>query len=131
MAGKVDAQPWRSRSGFALSHVKDGNVELRAHDLQLLDRSRTVDVTRDEQRTPLLLFLEQTSELGAVGRFTGALQDQPASRSWAGWEAMWIFWLVASPCSAVSSSFTIFTIMLRRSQALEHIRADRAARWFS
>ena len=73
LAGKVYAS-LGNLDRIALSHVKNRDAELRTNYFQLIDRGRTVYVTRDEQGTSLLLFFEQTSEFGAVGRFTGALQ---------------------------------------------------------
>ena len=39
-----------------LPHLEDGNAELTADDLQLLDGGRTVNVAGDEKRTFALLF---------------------------------------------------------------------------
>ena len=42
--------------GIALPHLKDGDVELTADDLQLLDGGGTVNVAGREQRIFVLLF---------------------------------------------------------------------------
>ena len=59
--------------GIGLAHLKDGDIQLFAHHLQLFDGGGTVDVAGHQQR-PLALFLEQAGQLGAVGGLTGALQ---------------------------------------------------------
>ena len=56
-----------------LTEIKDRDLRLSADDLELVDRGRTVNVTGDEQRMMTVLF-ELLCELGAVRRFTGALQ---------------------------------------------------------
>ena len=58
---------------IGLSHLKDGNVQLLAHGLQLLDGSGTVDVAGDQQRA-FALLAHETGEFGAVGGFARALQ---------------------------------------------------------
>ena len=63
----------RNIDRVCLPHLKNGDIELRTDDLQLLDGSGTVNVTGDEQRFFVLLF-EQPRQLCAVGRFAGALQ---------------------------------------------------------
>ena len=56
-----------------LTHLKDGNPELFADNLQLPDGSRPVNVAGREQRIFVLLF-KQACELCAVGRLARALQ---------------------------------------------------------
>ena len=58
---------------IGLPHLKDGDVQLLAHGLQLLNGSGTVDVAGDQQRA-LALLAHKTGKLGAVGGFARALQ---------------------------------------------------------
>ncbi len=53
--------------------VEDGNADLLAQDLELLDRGRPLHVGSDEQGV-LAFLLQQARELGAGGRLAGALQ---------------------------------------------------------
>ena len=53
--------------------LKDRHANLTAHDLQLLDGGRAIDIAADEQRT-LAVLLEPGSQLSGHRRLTGALQ---------------------------------------------------------
>ena len=113
----------RDINGVRLSHLKDGNIELRAHDLQLLDGRRTVNVAGDEQRIFVLLF-EKARELCAVGRFARALKtDQHHDRGRLGGHVDLL--VVASHERRELFVHDLHDHLCRR-QALEHIRADRA-----
>ncbi len=57
----------------ALPHLKHRHAGLFTDDLQLLDRSRTIDVTGCQQRT-LAALLEIPGQLGTVGGLTGTLK---------------------------------------------------------
>ena len=57
----------------SLPHLKHRHAGLLADDLQLLDRSRTIDVTGCQQRT-LAALLEIPGQLGTVGGLTGTLK---------------------------------------------------------
>ena len=59
--------------GVLLTHLEYRDSQLRTHDLQLLDCSRTVNIAGNKQRALALLF-EKTCELCTVGGFTCALQ---------------------------------------------------------
>ena len=59
--------------GLFGTHRENGDVDLLADDLQLLDSGRTVDVTRDKQRAAALAAVVP-AQLGGVGGFTVALQ---------------------------------------------------------
>src|SRR5699024_11746348 len=63
------------------SHLKDGGVHLCADHLQLLNRSRTVDVTGDQQRAASLLA-EHFGKLCRVGGLTGTLQTAHHDDGW-------------------------------------------------
>ena len=113
----------RDIDGICLPHLKDGDIELRAHDLQLLDGRRTVNVAGDEQRIFVLLF-EKARELCAVGRFARALKtDQHHDRGRLGGH---VDFLVVASHERGELFVHDLHDHLRRSQALEHIRADRA-----
>ena len=60
--------------GIALPHLKDGDVELTADDLQLRDGGGTVHVAGHEQRAFAELAAHEPRELGGVRRLTSALQ---------------------------------------------------------
>ena len=60
--------------GIALPHLKDGDVELTADDLQLRDGGGTVHVAGHEQRALAELAAHEPRELGGVRRLTSALQ---------------------------------------------------------
>ena len=113
----------RDIDGVRLPHLKDGDIELAAHDLQLLDGRRTVNVAGDEQRIFVLLF-EKARELCAVGRFARALKtDQHHDRGRLGGH---VDLLVVASHERRELFVHDLHDHLRRSQALEHIRADRA-----
>ena len=57
----------------SLPHLEDGQIELLADGLELLDRGGTVDVAGDEQRA-LALLAHEPGELRAVGGLARALQ---------------------------------------------------------
>ena len=57
----------------ALRHGEDRQSQLLAHDLQLLDGCRSVDIGRHEQRL-LALLLQREAELARRRRLAGALQ---------------------------------------------------------
>ncbi len=57
----------------ALTRIEDGEIDLLAQRLELLDGGRTIDVGRDEQRAASLL-LETKRELPGVRRLSRALQ---------------------------------------------------------
>ena len=59
---------------IALPHLKDGQLQLGAHDLQLLNGGGAVDVAGRQKGTSAVLPAHQARQLGAVGGFAGALQ---------------------------------------------------------
>ena len=59
---------------ICLPHLKDGDAQLLAHYLQLLDGGGAVDITGGQQGPLAVLPLHQTGQLGAVGGLTGALK---------------------------------------------------------
>ena len=63
----------RDVHGVGLPHLEDGDIELRADGLKLLDRGGTIDVAGDEQRA-LALFAHVAGELGPVRGLARALQ---------------------------------------------------------
>ena len=106
-----------------LPHLKDGDIELTAHDLQLLDGRRTVNVAGDEQRIFVLLF-EKARKFRAVCRFARALKtDQHYDCGRLGGH---VDFLVVASHERRELFVHDLHDHLRRSQALEHIRADRA-----
>ena len=56
-----------------IAHGEDGDIQLCAYDLQLLDRSGTVNVTGNQERAFALLFIK-SGQLTGVGGFTRTLQ---------------------------------------------------------
>ena len=107
-----------------LAHLKDGDTELRAYDLQLLDGGRTVNVTGGEQRTFLLLLFEKPGELCAVGGLARALQaDQHNDRGRLGGELQ----LLVFAAHQIGQLFVDdLDDHLCGRQTLENVRADAA-----
>ena len=58
----------------ALAHLKNGNVQLLAHHLQLLDGGGAVHVAGHQQGPFAVLAAHETRQLCAVSGFTGALE---------------------------------------------------------
>ena len=114
---------FRNVDRVRLPHLEDGDAELSADDLKLLDGRRTVDVAGDEQRIFILLF-EQARELRAVRRFTGALQaDEHHDR---GRLRRHVDLLVFAAHQGGKLFVDDLDDHLRGRQALEHIRANGA-----
>ena len=106
-----------------LTHLKDGDIELRAYDLQLLDGGRTVNVTGGEQRVLVLLF-EKPGELCTVGGLARALQaDQHNDRGRLGGELQ----LLVFAAHQIGQLFVDdLDDHLCGRQTLENVRADAA-----
>ena len=61
---------------FFLSLGEHRNADLLPQGLQLVDSRRTIDIGRHQQRFLVLLAFQEISQLGRVGRLTGALQPR-------------------------------------------------------
>ena len=94
--------------GIALPHLKDGDVELTADDLQLRDGGGTVHVAGHEQRALAELAAHEPRELGSRSSSYQRPAGRPSSRRWVPWRR-WRFCALEPPMSFVSSSLTIFT----------------------
>ena len=107
--------------GVALPHLEDGDADLLAHDLQLRDGGGTVHVAGHQQRPLAVLLLVEACQLGAVGRFTGALQThQHDDRGRLGGD---FDLLVGTAHQIPQLVVDDLEDLLRRGQALQHIRA--------
>ena len=114
---------FRNVDRVRLPHLEDGDAELSADDLKLLNGRRTVDVAGDKQRIFILLF-EQARKLRAVRRFTGALQaDEHHDR---GRLRRHVDLLVFAAHQGGKLFVDDLDNHLRGRQALEHVRANGA-----
>ena len=106
-----------------LAHFENGNAELSADDLQLLDGGGAVNVAGREQRIFVLLF-EQAREFCAVGRFARALQaDQHHDGRRLGSD---LDLLVLAAHERGQLFVDDLDDHLRGREAFEHVRADAA-----
>ena len=110
--------------GIVLPHLEDGNVELRAHDLQLLDGGGPVHVTGHQQGPLVLGLFEVSGQLRAVGGLARALQaDQHDDGRAVGGQ---IELLVLAAHHGSQLLVDHLDDHLRRVQTLQHIAADAA-----
>jgi hypothetical protein len=104
--------------------VEHGHSDLRAEHLELLHRSRALDVGRNEQRTALVLLDEVLGELGARGGLARALQarHEHDRRRLLGELELAVF--------GAHQGHELFVArvheLLRGLDALEHLRAEHA-----
>ena len=68
--------------GLAARNGEHRDAELFAKNLELLDRTRSLHICRNEQRLSIELTLEQRGELGRRRRLAGALQTYHDNAGW-------------------------------------------------
>ena len=103
------------------AHLEDGDIELRAHGLQLLDSGGTVDITGGEQRA-LALLAHIGGELCTVGGLARALQaDQHHDARRLGADVELAVFAAHEGAQLVVDDLDDH---LRRVQGLQHVRAD-------